>query len=345
VTVRVSTNRTRCDQPCPGGSCSTTITVSEVPPPIPPKIGVPCGPIFFPFNSARINNEHKACLDEIALQLQQDPRSTLVIDGHRDSSERAGISLTRAFNARDYLVTEKNINKARIAVRNFTDSCPYPGGDAKLNRRVEFWVVPEGASIPDINPLKQCAPGARPRIVTDEKPAPSLEPRRPKRRGGRPEPTEADLEDEDDTAPDGDSTRAVSTTAPPVARAQQSALPTRNDVALGKATVVRGVSARVVDGMLRVVVDTDGLASFKDFTLAAPSRIIVDINGVRNVVGNKTLTAIAGGVERVRVGEPSPGVVRIVLDVKTMLRYQVVREGSSLVILISSEAVAASPGH
>src|SRR5262249_39641441 len=132
---------------------------------------------------------------------------------------------------------------------------------------------------------------------------------------------------------------------PPVARAQQNALPARNESALGKATVIRGVSAQVVDGLLRIVVDTDGLASFKDFTLTAPSRIILDINGVRNAFGNKTLAAIAGGVERVRVGEPSPGVVRIVLDVKSLLRYQVVREGSSLVILISSEAVAASPGH
>jgi hypothetical protein len=33
----------------------------------------PCGPIFFPYNSARINNEHKACLDDIAIRLQQDP--------------------------------------------------------------------------------------------------------------------------------------------------------------------------------------------------------------------------------------------------------------------------------
>jgi len=64
-------------------------------------------PIFFPFNSARINNEHKACLDEIALKMQQDPdlvgnRPVIAIP-----SERVGISLTRANNARDYLVTRR----------------------------------------------------------------------------------------------------------------------------------------------------------------------------------------------------------------------------------------------
>src|SRR5262249_4174831 len=79
VTVNVSTTHTRCDQPCPGSSCSATVTVTPktVVPPV--EILVPCGPIFFPFNSARINNEHKACLDEIALRLQQDPRALLVI--------------------------------------------------------------------------------------------------------------------------------------------------------------------------------------------------------------------------------------------------------------------------
>ena len=114
VTVRVNTDRMRCGEPCPGGSCSTSITVREIPPPPRrPDIIKPCGPIFFPFNSARINNEHKACLDDIAITLQQDSRTTLVVDGHRDSSERVGISLTRANNARDYLVDSTNIDSAR----------------------------------------------------------------------------------------------------------------------------------------------------------------------------------------------------------------------------------------
>src|SRR6185295_14560807 len=78
VSVNVSTSRTRCDQPCPGGSCSTSVTVTPVPDQRKPDVITPCGPIFFPFNSARINNEHKACLDDIAIRLQQDPRSAVV---------------------------------------------------------------------------------------------------------------------------------------------------------------------------------------------------------------------------------------------------------------------------
>lgn len=65
VTVRalVTSEARRCDEPCPGSSCVTTITVERIPPPPPrPEVIKPCGPIYFPFNSARINNEHKAAL-------------------------------------------------------------------------------------------------------------------------------------------------------------------------------------------------------------------------------------------------------------------------------------------
>jgi hypothetical protein len=187
--VNVATDKTSCGNACPGSSCSTSVTV------IPPENKVvnpvvPCGPIFFPFNSARINNEHKACLDEIALRLQQDPRSALVIDGHRDSTERVGISLTRANNARDYLVNEKGVDAARITVRNFGDTCPHESGDPALNRRVEFWILPEGATIAGVDGMKKCASGATPQVITTEEPAKGVEKpvRRRSRRRRHPEP-------------------------------------------------------------------------------------------------------------------------------------------------------------
>jgi hypothetical protein len=192
VTLNVGTTHTRCDQPCPGGSCSVTVTVRGPGRVIKEPI-TPCGPIFFPFNSARINNEHKACLDEIALRLQQDPRAALLVDGHRDSSERVGISLTRANNARDYLVNEKGVDTARITVRNYGDTCPHESGDPNLNRRVEFWIIPEGSNVDMVTPLKKCTGG---QIITTEEPAASVDKARPTRRAPRrrprrrPEPVE-----------------------------------------------------------------------------------------------------------------------------------------------------------
>jgi hypothetical protein len=108
-----------------------------------------------------------------------------VIDGHRDSSERVGISLTRANNARDYLVNERGIDAARITIRNFGDTCAHESGDPNLNRRVEFWIIPDGATVGGVDSLKKCASGSSPQVITTEEPAQPDDRRRPVRRPRR----------------------------------------------------------------------------------------------------------------------------------------------------------------
>ncbi|MEK6285186.1 MAG: AMIN domain-containing protein [Acidobacteriota bacterium] len=328
VTIRamVTTDQRRCDQPCPGSSCVARITVQPIPPPPRrPEVIKPCGPISFQFNSARINNEHKACLDQIQLALQQDPRAALVIDGHRDSSERPGISLTRANNVRDYLVSEKGVDPARITVRNFGDTCPQERSDAQVNRRVEMWILPEGSTLSDIDAVKRCREGSTPREITDEQPALG-DPVRPSRTR-RPEPIGALAEPESRLSPN-----ITATTS------------TRSERQLAPASVVRSVGVKMVEGALRVTVATDRAVQFKDFTLTGPSRIVIDLTGVRSELGSKTIPVTGSLVDRVRVGEPGPGAVRIVIDLRTNLRYQVMRDGSSLVVIVGEEGAAAASG-
>lgn len=190
VSVNVGTSRTRCDQPCPGGSCSVSVTVN--PPEIPKCKDViqPCGPLFFKYNTARVDNTHKACLDEIALQLRNDPRSYVIVDGHRDSSERVGISLTRANNVADDLKTRGGVDPGRITVRNFGDTCPHESMDPNLNRRVEMWIVPGDYNTTPpcvsaeewIRTHKKCGSGANPQIITTEEAAPEAKPKPAPRR-------------------------------------------------------------------------------------------------------------------------------------------------------------------
>ncbi len=327
VTVRVdaSTDRTRCDQPCPGGSCSVTVSVLQPPVEKPPVI--PCGPIFFPFNSSRINNEHKACLDEVALRLQQDPRSQLVIDGHRDSSERVGISLTRANNSSDYLVNERLVDRSRITIRNFGDTCPQELGDPKLNRRVEFWILPEGTSIDAIQQLKTCAPGSSPRVLFGEQPAPLDTSRPPGRapRRRRPEPIpEPVLRLEDNSS--ASSSRTVTTGG-------------ASGVSLKPATVISAVRTQISGGVLRIFIDADGQARFKAFSLAEPSRIVVDVLGVTHNFGSKSIDIDAASVERVRVGSPGGDVVRIVVDLSAKVTCQVAEDGKTLVIIVGDPSL------
>jgi type IV pilus assembly protein PilQ len=129
---------------------------------------------------------------------------------------------------------------------------------------------------------------------------------------------------------------------------ERSATPERvtRPVPARAATMIERVQSEVRGTALRVVVDTDGAAQFKDFVLPNPWRIVVDITGVRSNVGNKTETVTGGGVERLRVGQPGPNVVRIVLDAKAKVNYRVERDGQSLIITVGddrSERQGATP--
>jgi hypothetical protein len=66
----------------------------------------------------RVDNEGKACLDEIALNLQRNSDAQLAIVGNAAGQESGGNKLAtqRAVNTKAYLVSEKGVDPARIAV-------------------------------------------------------------------------------------------------------------------------------------------------------------------------------------------------------------------------------------
>jgi outer membrane protein OmpA-like peptidoglycan-associated protein len=99
------------------------------------------------------------CLAEAARQLKQCRDCQILVEGHRESSERPGTSLARANRARDYLINDLGIDAARIAVRNFCDSCLIDEKDPARNRRIEVGIAPASRA-PQIR-LSRCSPGAR----------------------------------------------------------------------------------------------------------------------------------------------------------------------------------------
>jgi hypothetical protein len=156
-------------------SLSSTIASNQDPTSTHSAVVEACGPSFFKlkgFYSVVVSEEHAACLDELALRLTQDPNLSLVIDGHRDSGERVGISITRAGFHRRYLVEDKLIDPARISERNFSDTCPHPEGEAALNARVEHWLLAREAGDSDIAKAKRCANSSTPLVATTEKALP-----------------------------------------------------------------------------------------------------------------------------------------------------------------------------
>jgi AMIN domain len=113
------------------------------------------------------------------------------------------------------------------------------------------------------------------------------------------------------------------------------------DSSLPPASVVHSVHQRVDNNVIRVFIDTDGATKIQAFTLANPFRVVLDIIGVRNTFGNKTMQVGGPLVERVRIGQPKPGVVRVVLDAKVKVAYSVTREGGSIVVAVGDRGFQA----
>jgi hypothetical protein len=103
----------------------------------------------------RVDNEAKACLDQVALSLQQTSDAKAVIVGESDAKEKAKAekekameakhkhakpvvddAAQRAVNTKEYLVTEKGIDASRISVATGSTD----------GQTVEDYLVPSGAT-------------------------------------------------------------------------------------------------------------------------------------------------------------------------------------------------------
>jgi outer membrane protein OmpA-like peptidoglycan-associated protein len=148
VTVTVTVNDGR------GGTASSKCVINVQAPTQKPE-AVTCTSGGFPANLSRLNNVDKACLDDVASRLKQDPRSRVIIVGHADKNERYPevIGRKRAEAVKDYLVKERGVDAARITAKSAGSTKPLDTGvsaDAhRRNRRVDVIFVPEGATAPE----------------------------------------------------------------------------------------------------------------------------------------------------------------------------------------------------
>ena len=137
-------------------SGTTTVTIEAPPPPPQPHAQALCS-ITFTKDKARptrVDNEAKACLDEVALDLQKQSDAKAVVVGEANAKEKAktekqekfaarhkhakveNFASQRAVNTKDYLVTDKGIDPSRITVATGS-------GD---DQKVENYLVPAGAN-------------------------------------------------------------------------------------------------------------------------------------------------------------------------------------------------------
>lgn len=104
-----------------GHSVSSTVTVAitTLPSPVVAKPQPLCS-VSFQRDSARptrVDNEGKACLDDIALKMKASIESHLIIVGNYARSETSYSAAERAMNAKRYLINEQHIDPSRIEAR------------------------------------------------------------------------------------------------------------------------------------------------------------------------------------------------------------------------------------
>ena len=107
------------------------------------------------------SDDQKARLDNLAVELQNDPSTTTYVIAYGGSTSRSGQADLLGTRARDYLVTQRGIDQSRIVVLN---------GGFREEDCVELWIIPRGATPPqptptvqagDVRPASSGRPGKR----------------------------------------------------------------------------------------------------------------------------------------------------------------------------------------
>jgi hypothetical protein len=121
-------------------SSTTSVTINAPPPPPAPKTETLCSINFGrdKRRPTRVDNEAKACLDDVALNLQRsaDAKAVLVGSAPTNARNAAKMAAEEAVNTKAYLVNEKGIDPSRIDVRT---------GNAGTGT-VQNYLVPAGAN-------------------------------------------------------------------------------------------------------------------------------------------------------------------------------------------------------
>jgi hypothetical protein len=131
-------------------SANTSLEIVAPPPPPVPHAQALCSVAFEKDKKRpeRVDNEAKACLDQVALSLQQQSDAKLVIVASSTSAEKTppkhpkkgaveDIAAQRSVNVKDYLVKDKGIDPSRISVTTTTTE----------GQQAQNYLVPSGANV------------------------------------------------------------------------------------------------------------------------------------------------------------------------------------------------------
>ena len=127
------------------------VAIAAIPPPAPQPINCVSGE--FPYDSARINNVDKACLDDLTLKLEHDPASRLLITGYAAPNEhnRESLALARAESAKAFLLQTHHLEARRIETRAAQGDSTVASVNGvegrRKNRALQITFLPAGSAL------------------------------------------------------------------------------------------------------------------------------------------------------------------------------------------------------
>jgi type IV pilus assembly protein PilQ len=89
---------------------------------------------------------------------------------------------------------------------------------------------------------------------------------------------------------------------------------------------------------IEVKISGDGAMKYNAFTLENPSRLVIDVAGVKNGMTRPAFNVSGALVKRVRVAQFKPDVTRVVLDLASKSKYQIADEGDHLRVTFGNAA-------
>ena len=109
---------------------------------------------------------------------------------------------------------------------------------------------------------------------------------------------------------------------------------------LPRARTVRNIDARTSGDAVEVRITADGALKYKAFRLESPSRLVIDLDGVKNGVTRGPVTVDDDVVKRVRVAQFQPTVARVVIDLAHKTEYTIANDGDQLRVAFGDVAPA-----
>jgi type IV pilus assembly protein PilQ len=106
-----------------------------------------------------------------------------------------------------------------------------------------------------------------------------------------------------------------------------------------KSGEVKSLAVVSASGRAEVVIAVDGSVSIQDFSLADPSRVVLDLKGARITSPTRLYDHVPrGGVTNLRVAQYRENTVRVVIDLDAEHKYAVTRDANEVHVAIDAPA-------